>query len=163
MRSKEKNNSRGSVQFEKHEPERRSGTGSNLFCNGGCCCCCCCLHSLGGLIGAAMASAKGKSQSEAGPVVGTYWALFALVAAGGAIWGSAQAGGPGLGIILVLVFLPLVQLLASLLTMIWVGVRREAFPDKQASLTLLGKITLYSFLGALAGIVAMMIGFKMFS
>ena len=41
------------VDFVAHPPERyrRSGVPAQA---GGCCCCCCCLHSLGGLIGAAV-------------------------------------------------------------------------------------------------------------
>src|SRR5207249_624119 len=58
MGPQKKKTSTASVQFEKHQPERRRGVGGYLFCNGGCCCCCCCLHSLGGLIGAAAATAK---------------------------------------------------------------------------------------------------------
>jgi hypothetical protein len=162
MRPKEKDNSNGSVQFEKHQPERRSGVGDRLFCNGGCCCCCCCLHALGGLIGAAAASAKGKSPS-AGPVVGWYWTCLTLLVGAGVVWGSGQGdGGAGIGIIAVLLFLPLVQLIASILTSICIGIRSEVFPDKKASLQTLGKITLYSFLGALAGGIAMMFGFMMF-
>jgi hypothetical protein len=120
---------------------------------------------LGGLIGAAVASVPGKSPS-AGPVIKVYWVAFALSTVVAFLVGCAAGGADGaaaLGIILVLVFLPLVQLLASILTMIWIVIQRESFPDKKASLAVLGKITLYSFLGALAGIVAMTIGSKMFS
>jgi len=153
-----------SVQFEKHQPERRRRLGAHLFCGGGCCCCCCCLHSLVGLIGAAAATAKSKSPSE-GSVVGCYWTCLALLA--GAIFiftlGSMNASEQGFGIIVALLFLPLVQLVASILTSIWMGIRSAHLPDKKASLKILGKITLWSFLGALAGGIAMIVGFKMFN
>ena len=61
----EKNISSVSVQFEKHQPERRRGGEGYLLCGGGCCCCSCCLHSLGGLIGAAAAPLRvGDSAPE---------------------------------------------------------------------------------------------------
>jgi hypothetical protein len=47
------------VSFESHQPERRRRAGTTLSA-GCCCCCCCCLHTVGGLIGAAIASASGK-------------------------------------------------------------------------------------------------------
>jgi hypothetical protein len=168
MRPKEKNNSYRAVQFEKHQPERRSRAGANLFCNGGCCCCCCCLHALGGLIGAAVAS-YGKSASRTeGPVVGSYWTFVAFLSGAVFVWGmskgvGATGGGADLGVISLLLLLPVAQLLASFLTFIWIGIWSPSFPDKKASLLLLGKITLYSFLWALAGLFIMVVGFKMFS
>jgi hypothetical protein len=117
---------------------------------------------LGGLIGAAVASAKDKSPS-AGPVAGWYWTCLALLAGAGVIWGASQGdGGMGIGIIGLLLLLPLVQLIASVLTLISIGIGGEVFPNKNASLRTLGIITLYSFLGALAGAIAMMFGLGMF-
>lgn len=57
--------------------------------------------------------------------------------------------------------LPLVQLIASILTWIWIEIGIADFPDKKASLKMIGKITLWSFLGALAGTAIMMVGFAM--
>ena len=156
----EKNISSVSVQFEKHQSERRRGGGGYLLCNGGCCCCCCCLHSLGGLIGAAAATSARKSPTG-GSVIGCYWTVLTLLTVAICVWASASAAG--LGLIAALFFLPLVQLAASLVTFIWVQVRPEDFADKKTSLRTLGRITLWSFLGALAGGGAMIIGFKMFS
>ena len=160
MRPKKKKTSSASVQFEKHQPERRRGGGGYLLCGGGCCCCCCCLHSLGGLIGAVAATPTWKSPTR-GSVVGWYWGVLTLLTV--AIWVWACASAAGLGIIAALFFLPLVQLAASLVTFIWVQVRPADFADKKASLRTLGRITLWSFLGALTGGLAMIIGFKMFS
>ena len=44
-----------SITLQSHPPERRRGAPVTL-CAG--CCCCCCLHTVGGLIGAATASAR---------------------------------------------------------------------------------------------------------
>src|SRR5687768_17608892 len=46
------------VVVESHPPERRRRT-EILMC-GCCCCCCCCLHTVGGLIGSAIAPAFGR-------------------------------------------------------------------------------------------------------
>ena len=156
--AEEKNISSASVHFEKHQPERRSGIGAYVCC--GCCCCCCCLHSLGGLIGAAAATSARKSPTG-GSVIGCYWTVLTLLTVAICVWASASAAG--LGLIAALFFLPLVQLAASLVTFIWVQARPADFADKKTSLRTLGRITLWSFLGALAGGGAMIIGFKMFS
>src|SRR6059036_1284023 len=115
MRLNKENISSVSVQFEKHQPERRRGVGGSLFCMGGCggcCCCCCCLHSLGGLIGAAAATARSKSPSEESGV-GSYWTCFVLLAGGVFIFSlSSATSALGFGIIIALFFLPLVQLVA---------------------------------------------------
>ena len=158
--AEEKNISSVSVQFEKHQPERRRGGEGYLLCGGGCCCCSCCLHSLGGLIGAAAATSTRKSPTG-GSVIGCYWTVLTLLTVAICVWASASAAG--LGLIAALFFLPLVQLAASLVTFIWVQVRPEDFADKKTSLRTLGRITLWSFLGTLAGGGAMIIGFKMFS
>jgi len=149
-----------SVQFEKHQPERRRGVGGNLLCCGGCCCCCCCLHSLGGLIGAAAATAKSRSPSG-GSGVGCYWTVLTLLTVVIFAWASAGAEVPG-GVIIALLFLPLAQLVASILTFIWIAIRSADFPDKKASLQTIPRITLWSLLGAVVGLVAMIVGFKMF-
>ena len=158
--AEEKNISSVSVQFEKHQPERRRGGGGYLLCGGGCCCCCCCLHSLGGLIGATAATSTRESPTG-GSVIGFYWSVLTLLTIAICVWASAIAAG--FGIIAALFCLPLVQLAASLVTFIWVQIRSADFSDKKASLRTLGRITLWSFLGALAGGVAMIIGFKMFT
>src|SRR5207253_2646997 len=135
----------------------RRGVGRYLLCCGGCCCCCCCLHSLGGLIGAAAATAKSKS-STGGSVAGCYWMVLTLVtAAAGAL---ASASAAGLGIIGALLFLPLVQWAASLVTFGWIQTRSADFPDRKANLAILGRITSWSFLGAVAGGIAMIAGCK---
>jgi hypothetical protein len=112
------------------------------------------------LIGAVAGTPTWKSP-KGGSVVGWYWGVLTLLTV--AIWVWACASAAGLGIIAALFCLPLVQLGASLVTLIWVQVRPVDFGDKKDSLRTLGRITLWSFLGALAGGGAMIIGFKMFN
>src|SRR5262245_37793029 len=48
------------IRFEAHPPERKRRPQSVVVACGCCCCCCCCLHTLGGVIGAAVAPAFGR-------------------------------------------------------------------------------------------------------
>lgn len=158
MWPKKKKVSGVSVQLEKHQAERRRGMGGYLLCGGGCCCCSCCLHSLGGLIGAAVVSGKSKS-ATGGSVVACYWTILTVLTVVVSLWGFASA--EGFGIIGVLLFLPLVQLAASVVTLLWVQIRSADFSDKQTDLRTLGRITLWSLLGAVVGLIAMILGFMM--
>src|SRR4051794_12690732 len=153
-----KNISNETVQFEKHQPERRRGARGRVLC--GCCCCSCCLHSVVGLIAAAVAT-PGNQRPSGGSVVRCYWIVLILLTVVLLIFSTATA--MGLGLIIALFCLPLVQLAASLLTLVWIGIRSANSPDKKADMLTLGRITLWSFLGALAGGVAMIVGFKMFN
>src|SRR5262245_31272193 len=45
------------VQVEAHPPERGKGRPVVVACGCSCCCCCCCLHTVGGVVGAAVMSA----------------------------------------------------------------------------------------------------------
>jgi len=165
MRPKKRNSSSASVQFEKHRPERRRVVGGYLFCNGRCCCCCCCLHTYGGLIGATAVTLKMKS-ATGGSVAGCYWTYLTILAGAICIVPSgcivASDSSVVTGLVAALLFLPLAQLVASIVTLIWVQTRSVDFPDKKASLQTLGRITVWSILGALAGMLAMLLGFKMF-
>ena len=157
MRLKKENISSVSVQFEKHQAERRHEFGAYAVCCGSCCCCCC-LHSLGGLISAAAAMTLRKPPTG-GSVVGCYWTVLTLLTVVILAWDSASA--QGFGIFAALLFLPLVQLAASILTLIWIGARRADFSDRKASLHLLGRITVWSLFGAAAGLLVMFVAFKM--
>jgi len=163
MWPKKRNISSASVQFEKHQPERRRGVGG--FCNCGCCCCCCCLHTLGGLIGATAVTLKMKS-ATGGSVAGCYWTCLTILAGAFCIVPSgcivADGNSVVIGLVTALLFFPLAQLVASLVTLIWVQTRRADFPDRKASLQTLGRITVWSILGALAGVLAMLLGSMMF-
>ena len=144
-----------SVEFERHEPERRHATGGRVLCNGGCCCCSCCLHSLGGLVGAALASRKEKA-STGSSIVGLYWAVLAFLAL--ATFALMSFGGVSVGVITVLLLLPVIQLAASLISWIWLVKQSDRFLDPDASARILGRITLHSFVGALIGLFAMVLG-----
>ena len=158
MRRPRKNSSNGSVRFEKHQPERRRAASDHVMCNGGCCCCSCCLHSLGGLIGAAIATGKSREPAE-NLVLKCYWLV--LVSLTGVTMLITSQDSVGMGVILILLYLPAVQLAASVVTLIWIGMRSASSLEKKANLVTLGRITLWSFLAALAGLVAMILGGKM--
>jgi hypothetical protein len=152
------NNSNKSVQFEKHQPERRRGASDRIMCGGGCCCCSCCLHSLGGLIGAAIATSR-SGQPEDNLVVKYYWIV--LVSLTGVTMLINLPNGVGMDVILTLLYLPLVQLAASAVTLLFIGIPSTSTLEKKAKLLTLGRITLWSFFAALAGLVAMILGAKM--
>jgi hypothetical protein len=67
------------------------------------------------------------------------------------------------GVIIGLLFLPGAQLAASLLTLIWVQAMGAGLPDKKAALQTLGRITLWSIIGSVVGLLLMVGGCKMFS
>ena len=168
MQLKKKNILRESVRFEKHEPERRRGVGGYLLCAGGCCCCSCCLHALGGLIGAAATAAR-KTTAPKGAIVGCYWTSVAVLIGLVCLVSFLLSDGMdfasllGAGAVIILLLLPLIQLAASITTYFWIHFRTAAFPDKKVSLSVLRRITLWSFLGALAGGILMIVSFKMFN
>jgi hypothetical protein len=56
-----------------HPPERRQPRAGPPAQAGHCCCCCCCLHSLGALIGAAVAPAIGRGQERSYLPIAHYW------------------------------------------------------------------------------------------
>lgn len=56
-----------------HPPERRLPRGGAPAQAGHCCCCCCCLHSLGALIGAAVAPALGRGPERSYLPITHYW------------------------------------------------------------------------------------------
>jgi hypothetical protein len=50
--------------FVAHPPERGRSRSSVPVCAGACCTCCCCLHSIGGLLGAAIGSVRLSNNPE---------------------------------------------------------------------------------------------------
>jgi hypothetical protein len=67
--------------IECHPPERRRRTEIRM-CHGSCCCCCCCLHTVGGIVGAAVAPKRG------GP--STAWSHLSLIE----YWDEEYEPGP---------------------------------------------------------------------
>jgi hypothetical protein len=163
-----------SVVIDSHPPERRRRT-ETLMC-GCCCCCCCCLHTVGGLIGSAIAPAFGRKDrlplhyyydEEYGielpsiarggvstvPVFWTLTGVFSVLA----VFLSGIAGDRGEGVVVGLVILALtfpgIQLAAAVVCAIWLGVSPRH--DKAYQFKQLGKITAGLVLGTIAGILAM--------
>jgi len=88
---------------------------------------------------------------------------MALVMGVAVIIGTDQHEGAGSGaILLILIFLPVGQLIASILTLFCIASWSAGFPQKRTSLLELGRITLYSILGALVGGIGMVFGFGLF-
>lgn len=151
--------------IERLAPERQSPQTNNAAAGGACCCCCCCLHTVGGLIGAAVArpqvNISSGPEDESGLNLSgrkPYWwsllatslliVMFTPVFAGGA---DAAAGG----LFLLAMLGPGVQLLSSVFAAIAVQNSEEG--GRRARLRHVGKMTWYAFLGAGVGFILMMI------
>ncbi|HEX7896831.1 MAG TPA: hypothetical protein VF950_03675 [Planctomycetota bacterium] len=138
--------------LRKHPPERRRKS-VTLAAHGCCCCCCCCLHSVGGLIGSAVAGTKTHTD-ESRRTVKVYWlvllALTALTVAGAT---NENRGNVAVGLVITALILPGVQLGASFFTFC---ASMFMALDKPT----LGRITwkgfLWGFIGALVMIVPLM-------
>jgi hypothetical protein len=159
--------------IECHAPERRRRTEIRM-CHGSCCCCCCCLHTVGGIIGAGVAPSFGANNrmplnyyydeednisvrdiaKTRVSAVKVFWLLSLAATILGTLIGSTQ-GGSGfiVGLVIVLLVFPAIQLVCAIITLIWLS--STSRPDKPFQLWQVGKITLGLFLGTLGGIAAM--------
>ena len=54
--------SKPEIHIEAHPPERGRRRGEVVLCGCCCCCCCCCLHTIGSVVGAAIAPAFGSKR-----------------------------------------------------------------------------------------------------
>lgn len=137
------------MKLQAHPPERRR-RGVTLAAHGCCCCCCCCLHTLGGLIGAAVAGTKARTP-EGNRTVMAYWLILIATAALGGV-GLGLKEGLGASLLMLLVAFPLAQLNASmfclLASFVWA-----------LDLRLLGQITWKAFFWGVIGFVAMLVPF----
>jgi hypothetical protein len=168
------------IRITAHTPERGKRSASVTAACGCCCCCCCCLHTIGGLVGAISGSLlniryrprpvdpsfpfpfrRDELDQEEGtfPVAVVYWIIVLLgvvaVSAYTFFAGSSGQLDPTMllwGAVIGLFFLPAIQLVASLLSLIIVAV---FYTDKTNGLIRVGKITLWSFVGTLVGILIM--------
>jgi hypothetical protein len=164
------------IRVEKHPPERRRPKTVTTHC-GCCCCCCCCLHSLGGLIGAAVGSAPivpaarpyyvededhpglyrpvvdpGEPASAIGWVVGTYWVALVVLSLVVSVTGVPWWGMRGeLGLFGVMIILPAIQAVASVVNLILV----VSTGGGRADLLQVGKIFLGTAIGTILGVAAM--------
>lgn len=89
------------------------------------------------------------------PAAILYWLLLSLLLGVGSIWYyiAQGPGGPGdllTGLVVGLALLPLPQLGASILSAIAVSL---FYSDRRAGLARISKITLYSFVGTIIGLV----------
>jgi len=164
------------VQMQAHPPERRQRGGVNLACGATtCCCCCCCLHSVGGLVGAAVAPVLGTAQPKpwrqrlvqhyyddedepqrAQPGVsgaGLYWLLLLAVTPGAAGVVFLLVRDVLVTGILLALGLPLLQIGASVLS--FIGLALWPRPDQTLQMSQVGKITLGSVVGTVLGLVVM--------
>ena len=134
------------VRLQTHPPERRRRHGHVAAC---CCCsCCCCLHSVGGLIGAAVVSwSRTEEESLAARL---YWLSFLVVVVFAVVAivpaEGASQGAPMLALV-ALVFLPAFQLAAFLLALVIALLLRG-----KASYSKVFRIGLWGFLCALIGL-----------
>jgi hypothetical protein len=161
-----------------HPPERARRGGSVVLPCGCCCCCCCCLHTIGGLVGGVVGSVQNVEKAprrvldpdfpfpyrrdefeEEGtfPAGLLYWLLVLLLMAATAVYFFLQQGARDpndllLGLLVALMILPGLQLGASALSAAAVGF---FYADKRPAFARVGKITLWSFVGTLAGLALM--------
>lgn len=139
------------ITVQAHEPERRRRSVVVAPC---CCCscCCCCLHSIGSLTAAITAGATESGQ----PAAGLYWRCVVGVLIATAVGSVVMTGNPGGGFLVVLIAilaLPVVQLAASLVAVVLILVLPCS--DRAAFLWAIGKITLWTVLGAVIGLLMM--------
>lgn len=166
------------ISVRRHPPERRPTSGTVLF-SGCCCCCCCCVHSLGSLAGAILGGRR-KDRPEPGTLttepeilkeaeveyshkyaIRVYWLALTLCAFFTcAVSVIAEPNDKIIGPFIVIGFLPIGQLAASLFSLIFINVRPPV--KKDVALRRLGKITLWSFLGTVIGCIGTALTFTLF-
>jgi hypothetical protein len=168
------------IQVTAHAPERGKRSASVTAACGCCCCCCCCLHSIGGLVGAITGSLltvrprprpvdpsfpfpfrRDELDQDEGtfPIAIIYWLLVLLLIAAVSVYYFLTARTSGvldpsdlfLGALIALFCLPALQLGASMLTLI----AALFYMDKVTALIRVGKITLWSLVGTVVGILIM--------
>jgi streptolysin S family bacteriocin protoxin len=142
----------GGLEFEALPPERRRSRSIIVASGSCCCCCCCCLHTIGGLVGAAI----GTGTRDVTPGVNTgladklYWLNVSVLFMISVAYGMAVSGELVFAALGVALGLPAVQLLASVFAAGLVLI--SPAQNKGACLRRIGKITAWSvgltFLGA---------------
>jgi streptolysin S family bacteriocin protoxin len=169
------------IRFTSHASERRRRS-TTIAAAGSCCCSCCCVHTVGGLGGAIYGSLRRDAPDPEALVtekqigleaetaeahryaVKTYWLALTFVCFLTLVVSAAFPGlayvGRGLGIALIIGFLPIGQLLASLISLVVIRTRPPV--RKDLSLRRLGRITLIAFIGAVVGILGTVLTFTMF-
>lgn len=169
--------------IERHPPERRADRGVIVACTASCCCCCCCcLHTLGGIVGAAVASGiQARLPANPGPTerarrdssakaTQLYWrvllalgGLLALIgimlAYGGVSQGPQAPDWQNIAFVIGAGFalgLPFLQVIASVVALILIAIFWDArYSDKTAAQKRIVVITGATIAGAVAGTVVM--------
>ena len=171
------------IHFEAHPPERKRRSQSVVVACGCCCCCCCCLHTIGGVIGAAIAPAFGrraypsryrllveeyeydKASSGAGhwglSAVAVYWLLLlglsVLAVALGVLYGIKEKVPMESDLLITLICLvlglPVLQMVSSVGTALVMVVSPRT--DKKEQLIQVPKMTLGMVAGTVLGILSM--------
>jgi hypothetical protein len=108
------------------------------------------------LIGAAVVTSKSSSGNS---ILGCYWISFLVLILGVAL--TTSSSGQASGVMTALLVSPLVQLGASVVTLVWITIRAAEPADRKAQMRTLGRITLWAFLWALVGLGLMIVGFFM--
>ena len=165
--------------IKQHLPERGERKKSYLVvysCGSCCSCCCCCLHTLGGVIGAAVAGdycpeddvhnvsdtweGTAEPRKHLPSSQGQFWSSFFSVIVIGAViasnfepWDDPTAPAESI-YVLVLIFGPAWMLGASLLAALRIAIRRD-LPCRDRYWAQLGKITGGMLLGTLVGLLVM--------
>jgi hypothetical protein len=160
------------VLFQPHPPERKRRS-TVLLVHG---CCCCCLHSAGGIAGSIWGSLRRNAPSPDSLTtpeavrqeeevktahrlaVKVYWLVFTILSFLSIVVTTLINHEDAIvGAVLTLIYLPALQLLASLLTLLWIPMKEPV--RKQVFLRRLGRISLYGFLGALIGSIGLVVTF----
>lgn len=167
------------VALTRHSPERRRAhTPATLACGCCCCCCCCCLHTIGGVVGALTGSVlpikprlkpvdpdfpfpfrRDELDVEPSlfPPAAVYWLfvwmLSTIVAFAQFILNGASDPTEILvGVFIVIMTLPAIQLAASVFAFLTVVL---LYSDKVTAMIRIGKITLWSVVGTTIGTLIM--------
>jgi len=171
------------VRLMAHPPERGKRPTSVTLASGccSCCCCCCCLHTIGGLAGALSGSLltiqphlrpvdpsfpfpfrrdELDQEDTTFPAAALYWIVVSVLILVVTVGFFVQETMPNFdepsfligGVLIALFCLPAIQLAASLLSLIVVAI---FYREKYVSLVRIGKITLWSFVGSMAGALVM--------
>jgi len=153
--------------LEAHPAERGRRKQSVTVCAGCCCCCCCCVHTVGGLLAAAMGSdvrpatfeqRKNPFFKNTPSAAGPYWlsvlAGCVLVALWSVLKNKDTQEGVNVAFLYLLLGLPFFQPGASVFAAFLILLDHR-YEDKTAYLGSLGRITAYSLAGALAGLALM--------
>ncbi|HEX7896829.1 MAG TPA: hypothetical protein VF950_03665 [Planctomycetota bacterium] len=133
------------MEIRVHPPERlRRSAGVSACCC--CCCCCCCLHTIGGVVGAAVGG-KDASGPEELRTLKVYWLSFAAVM-GVTLLAGAATDNFAMAFILIAGALPLGQLFTSLLVLVMAAVLPNPL-----HLPTLGRVTWKSVLWSVVGLL----------